>query len=376
MKSESLNLLKALINIQSITPFDQGAQDVLAKKLTDLGFQTKRFDKNNVSNLYAKIGHKSPVFLFAGHTDVVSEGNLSDWNTPPFQLTQKDKQIFGRGICDMKGGIVAMVDAVEKFIETDFNGSIAFLITSGEEGQEYLDGTPYAMEKLLADGETFDYCVVGEPSSTSTIGDVIKVGRRGSMTGYLTIKGIEGHVAYPHLANNPIHLSAPIIEKLVSLPLDSGNEFFPPSSLQITNINGGVGLGNVIPKNLHLEFNIRYNTEQSFEKLKVRLIDLVKAHHNDFDFDFTHNGPPFLTSKSPLIEAAKKVISEKFSIDTELSTSGGTSDGRFIAPLGIHLIELGLINKTIHKANEGCDIEDLKKLSTLYQGLLERLLAV
>jgi succinyl-diaminopimelate desuccinylase len=366
-------LLNDLINIQSITPEDKGAQDLLEKVLSDLGFCCQRLNKNRVSNLYARLGSQSPTVLFAGHTDVVSPGPLGNWHSPPFELNDSNDKLVGRGVADMKGAIVAMIGAVGKLIEQDFNGSIAFLITSGEEGDDFLDGTPHAMNELLEQGEHFDYCIVGEPSSHKQVGDTIKVGRRGSMTCKVCVKGLQGHVAYPHLADNPIHKAAPIINALSELELDEGNDFFPPSSLQITNVNAGVGQGNVIPKDLEFEFNIRYSTEQTFESLCERIRAICDSQKESIELKFTHNGPPFLTSSGKLIEQSVNVIKKHLGYLPKLSTDGGTSDGRFIAPLGIELIEFGLINESIHKANEWIYKDDLSILSELYFDLLEGL---
>lgn len=367
-------LLSDLIAVPSITPKDNGAQKILADSLTKLGFTCEFFNKNKVTNLYARLGTKEPVLLFAGHTDVVCPGPIEHWSTPPFALSEQGDKLVGRGVADMKGAIVAMVNAITQLLlKKKPKGSVAFLITSGEEGDDFLDGTPYVMKQLQKRGENFDYCIVGEPSSKTVVGDTIKIGRRGSMTTKLTVNGIQGHVAYPQFAKNPIHMAAPIVAALSSIKLDKGNQYFPPSSLQITNMNGGIGQNNVIPKTLQVEFNIRYSTEQSFEQLKEKIRSLCAPLSAEGELKFTHNGPPFLTSNGTLIEACKKVLN-KNNIPLVLSTDGGTSDGRFIAPLGIELVELGLINESIHKANEWIYKTDLSTLSHLYFELLSELL--
>jgi succinyl-diaminopimelate desuccinylase len=370
------SLLKTLINIDSVTPYDKGCQEVIALELQAQGFKTHSYNSGNVSNLWAEIGTGEPVLAFAGHTDVVPTGDLAEWHTPPFEATEKGDLLYGRGACDMKGAICAMIAASQRFLKStpQFNGRLAYLITSGEEGDEFMDGTPYVMEQLAKQSCHIDYCIVGEPTSHQLAGDVIKVGRRGSLTAYVTVYGKQGHVAYPDQAINPIHHFAPLLTELDQLELDKGNEYFPPTSFQITNLNSGTGAGNVIPGELTFQCNFRYSTEVTAQQLQTKLTNTILAHHPTAKIDWKLNGQPFLTTKGKLINAAQAAIQQHQNFLPELSTSGGTSDGRFIAPYGGEVIELGVSNDSIHQINEYTSLPELEKLSQIYQRICEQLL--
>jgi succinyl-diaminopimelate desuccinylase len=329
-----------------------------------------------VTNLWARKGKTSPVLAFAGHTDVVPTGPLDQWTYPPFEATIKDGMLHGRGAADMKGSLAAFITACERFIakHPDHKGSIAYLITSDEEGPAK-NGTVKVVETLEARNEKMDWCLVGEPSSTKVLGDVIKNGRRGSLNGKLIIKGKQGHVAYPHLADNPIHLAIPALNELCAIKWDEGNDFFPATSFQITNINSGTGATNVIPGNCELLFNFRFSTELTAEQLKTSVHSILDKHALTYDLEWNLSGEPFLTAAGPLVEAAVKSIRTVKGIETELSTSGGTSDGRFIAPTGTQVLDLGPLNATIHQIDEHVSIQDLDDLSTIYEAILVDLLA-
>ncbi|WP_434925961.1 succinyl-diaminopimelate desuccinylase [Shewanella sp. HL-SH4] len=373
--SQVIDLAKDLLSRKSVTPLDEGCQPLMAERLSKVGFNIESMVFHDTTNLWARRGTESPVFCFAGHTDVVPTGDLNRWHTPPFEPTVIDGYLHGRGAADMKGSLAAMVVATERFVakHPDHKGSIAYLITSDEEGP-FINGTPKVIETLEARNEKITWALVGEPSSTHKLGDVVKNGRRGSLTGNLTVKGIQGHVAYPHLADNPIHKATPALTELAQMHWDSGNEFFPPTSFQIANINGGTGASNVIPGDLQVMFNFRYSTEVTAEILIQRVLSILDAHGLDYDINWVFNGLPFLTGDGPLLEATKQSIREITGYDTDPQTTGGTSDGRFIAPTGAQVIELGPVNATIHKVNESVNIADLELLTLCYERILEKLL--
>jgi succinyl-diaminopimelate desuccinylase len=374
--SRTLELTKNLINRKSVTPEDAGCQDLMASILIPLGFEIEYLTFADTKNIWARKGTDAPLFCFAGHTDVVPCGPEKNWQTPPFEATEKDGYVFGRGAADMKGSLAAMLVATEKFVKANLehSGSIAFLITSDEEGP-FINGTTKVIETLEARNEKITWCLVGEPSSTNKVGDIVKNGRRGSLTGDLLVKGIQGHVAYPHLARNPIHESTLAISELANAHWDDGNDSFPPTSFQISNINGGTGAGNVIPGELQICFNFRFSTEVTDQQLITRVTQVLDAHELDYDIDWTFNGQPFLTDSGELVEATQQAIKHCTGRDTLLSTAGGTSDGRFIAPTGAQVIELGPVNATIHKIDECVKIDDLDILADIYQDILQRLLA-
>lgn len=376
MHDSTVDFLKSLINIPSVTPDDKGAQTIIANYLKPLGFNITPIDHPPVSNLWAQIGNEAPLVVFAGHTDVVDAGDLHHWKTAPFEATLKDNMLYGRGACDMKGSLAAMCFATKHFLKKHprFKGSVGFLITSGEEGDQFDLGTPKVMEHLTQQGIKIDYCVIGEPSSDKNVGDMVKVGRRGSLTGVATVTGVQGHVAYPHLAKNPIHLITPALDALCQMQFDEGNAFFPPTSFQLSNIHSGTGAGNIIPGILTFKFNFRYSTEVTHEQLIERVESTIKQHCPlAVDIAWRHNGYPFLTEKSPLIDATEKAIESVMGFKPALSTSGGTSDGRFIAPYDVPVIELGPSNATIHKANEAISLDALSALESIYLTLLENL---
>ncbi|MCH8104404.1 MAG: succinyl-diaminopimelate desuccinylase [Proteobacteria bacterium] len=375
MESETLSLLKKLMEIPSVTPNDGGCQSILIERLARIGFECETLKFGEVTNLWARRGASSPLFAFAGHTDVVPTGPLEDWHSDPFKPDIRDGFLFGRGAADMKSGIAAMVTACERFVQqhADHLGSIAFLITSDEEGPA-LNGTVKVIETLEARDEKIDWALVGEPSSSEKLGDVIKNGRRGSLGASLTIHGVQGHVAYPQLADNPIHRVMPALNELCSLEWDQGNSHFPATSFQISNINSGTGVDNVIPGRIEIRFNLRYSTELDQQQIIDTTEAVLQKYDLDYSIDWTLSGLPFLTREGALVEAAKQSIKQITGIDAELSTAGGTSDGRFIAPTGAQVLELGPVNATIHKINENIRISDLDRLSEIYQGILDHLL--
>lgn len=372
---ETVALACELIKRPSVTPKDEGCQTLIAEHLAPLGFMLESMVFEDTTNLWARRGSDGPVFCFAGHTDVVPAGAEHAWQYPPFSATRAEGYIHGRGAADMKGSLAAMLVATRRFVTNHPNhrGSIAFLITSDEEGP-FINGTPKVIETLEARQEKITWCLVGEPSSTDTLGDVVKNGRRGSLTGFLQIFGIQGHVAYPHLAENPVHKAAPALNELATMVWDEGNSSFPPTSFQISNIHAGTGAGNVIPGELLLEFNFRFSTEATAESLQERVEQVLKRHHLDYGLQWKLNGEPFLTSSGELVEATVQAIGEITGQLPELSTAGGTSDGRFIAPTGAQVIELGPINATIHKVNEKVSEHDLEQLTRIYEKILEKLL--
>ncbi len=373
--SPVLALAKDLISRPSVTPEDAGCQQMMADFLARLGFQIEPMIFHDTTNLWARRGTEGPLFCFAGHTDVVPSGPVEKWDTPPFTPTLRDGMLHGRGAADMKGSLAAMLVAVERFIAAnpDHKGSIAFLITSDEEGP-FINGTPKVIETLEARNEKITWCLVGEPSSTHRVGDMVKNGRRGSITGDLTVKGIQGHVAYPHLGRNPVHQAAPAIAELAATVWDNGNDFFPPTSFQIPNISAGTSASNVIPGELKVQFNFRFSTELTDEEIKRRTHAILDKHGLEYELVWTLSGHPFLTPAGELVEATVAAIEEVAAIKAELSTSGGTSDGRFIARTGAQVVELGPINATIHKINECVKVADLESLTHMYQRILKKLL--
>lgn len=373
--SPVLALTKDLISRQSVTPEDAGCQDVMIERLQALGFEIERMVFEDTTNFWARRGSEAPLFAFAGHTDVVPAGKLDQWHTPPFEPTEKDGYLYGRGAADMKGSLAAMVVATERFIaqHPDHKGSIGFLITSDEEGP-FINGTVRVVETLMARDENIDMCIVGEPSSTAIVGDVVKNGRRGSITGDLTVKGTQGHVAYPHLADNPVHKSLLAIHELATTEWDQGNEFFPPTSFQIPNVQAGTGASNVIPGEFHVQFNLRFSTELNNDAIVERVTSTLNCYDLNYDLKWTFNGDPFLTDTGALLDAVVAAVDEVNQTKPALLTTGGTSDGRFIARMGGQVVELGPVNATIHKVNECVKIDDLEKLTDMYQKTLEHLL--
>ena len=373
--SNTLELAKDLIARQSVTPDDAGCQALMCSRLKALGFKIENLRFGEVDNFWARRGTIGPILAFAGHTDVVPTGPEANWQSPPFEPTITDNKLYGRGAADMKGSLAAMLTACERFIEQhpDHKGSIAFLITSDEEGPAK-NGTVKVVEHLEARGEKMDWCLVGEPTSTNKVGDVIKNGRRGSLGCRLTVHGQQGHVAYPHLADNPIHRFAPAMAELTSEVWDTGNEFFPATTFQISNINAGTGATNVIPGDLDVIFNFRFSTEVTDQQLRERVELLLDKHKLKYSIDWALSGQAFLTPKGELVDAMQAAIKTVCGIDTELSTTGGTSDGRFIAPTGAQVVELGPLNATIHQVNEHVGVNELEQLSEVYEQILVNLL--
>jgi succinyl-diaminopimelate desuccinylase len=373
--SDTLNLAKELIARRSVTPDDAGCQELMIQRLEQLGFQVERLRFGEVDNFWARRGDAEPLYAFAGHTDVVPTGPEQQWTHPPFEPTVANGLLYGRGAADMKGSLAAMITACERFIAAhpDHQGSIGFLITSDEEGPA-VDGTVKVVQHLEARGEKMNGCLVGEPTSSAVVGDVIKNGRRGSLGGTLTVRGKQGHVAYPHLARNPIHLAAPALAELAAQEWDQGNAFFPATSFQISNIHAGTGATNVIPGELEVWFNFRFSTEVSAEQLQQRVEAILDRHGLDYELQWQLSGQPFLTPSGELVEAAIAAVEKVMGLRPELSTSGGTSDGRFIAPTGAQVLELGPLNATIHQIDERVGVEDLDRLSAMYEQVLEQLL--
>ncbi len=372
----TLQLCRELMRRQSVTPEDAGCQELMMQRLEAIGFRCETLPFGEVHNFWAERGESGPVLVFAGHTDVVPTGPESNWTTPPFEPTERDGMLCGRGAADMKASLAAMVVACEEFVAAHpaHPGRIGFLITSDEEGPA-VDGTVKVVEHLQRQGKHMDWCVVGEPSSTAELGDVIKNGRRGSLNAVLTVRGVQGHIAYPHLADNPIHRALPALHALASEHWDEGNEFFPPTSLQISNINGGTGATNVIPGEVQVLFNFRFSTEVTDAELRRRSEAILDAHDIDYRIDWNLSGQPFLTPRGALVSAVRDSVREVTGLDSELSTSGGTSDGRFIAPTGTEVVELGPVNATIHKLDEEVRAPDLPRLTAIYRGILEKVLA-
>ncbi|WP_018231143.1 succinyl-diaminopimelate desuccinylase [Thioalkalivibrio thiocyanodenitrificans] len=373
--SDTLDLARELIRRRSVTPEDAGCQQLIAERLAPLGFEAHHLRFGEVDNLWLRRGSEGPVLAFAGHTDVVPPGPPEQWSSDPFRPEIRDGLLYGRGAADMKSSIAAFVTACERFLEAhpDHTGSIGLLITSDEEGPS-VNGTVKVVEWLESRNDKIDWCLVGEPSSTARLGDVIKNGRRGSLSGHLRVRGQQGHVAYPHLADNPVHRALPALTELAGIEWDRGNEHFPATSFQIAGIQAGTGAENVIPGELAVTFNLRFSTEQTDEGIRARVHQVLDAHDLDYALTWRLSGHPFLTAEGELVEAARAAIREITGHDTELSTAGGTSDGRFIAPTGAQVVELGPVNASIHKIDEHVRVEDLDVLSRVYAEILRRLL--
>ncbi|MCB1798398.1 MAG: succinyl-diaminopimelate desuccinylase [Gammaproteobacteria bacterium] len=374
--SDTLDLAIDLISRTSVTPEDAGCQEAMMQRLAALGFRNEPMRFADVDNFWARRGDTGPVLCFAGHTDVVPAGPRGKWQSDPFAPTIRDGMLYGRGAADMKGSLAAMVTATERFVarHPDHRGSIAYLITSDEEGPS-INGTVKVVEALEARDEKIDWCLVGEPSSNHLLGDVVKNGRRGSLGAVLSVRGRQGHVAYPHLARNPVHEVAPALAELAATVWDNGNEFFPQTTFQISNIHAGTGATNVIPGECEVLFNFRYSTETTHEILRERVQAVLDRHGLDYTIEWTLSGLPFLTPRGELVDAARQAIKLVAGIETELSTAGGTSDGRFIAPTGAQVLELGPLNATIHQVDECVAVDDLDRLSAMYEKVLEHLLA-
>jgi succinyl-diaminopimelate desuccinylase len=373
---DTLALTCDLMSRASVSPVDDGCQALMGARLAALGFRVENLRFGNVDNFWARRGTGAPLLCFAGHTDVVPPGPLEEWHSDPFTPVIRDGVLYGRGAADMKSGLAAMLTACEEFIgrHPDHRGSIAFLITSDEEGPS-IDGTKRVVELLRSRGEAIDWCLVGEPSSESVLGDTIKIGRRGSLSGRLTVHGIQGHIAYPQLADNPIHALAPALAELASRTWDRGNAHFQPTTFQVSNIAAGTGAPNVIPGELKARFNLRFSTEQTIESLQATVAAILAKHRVKHTLDWFISGYPFLTTPGTLSEAVARAVKEELDVTAKLSTGGGTSDGRFIAPLGAQVIELGVVNATIHKANECVRVDDIERLRRTYRRALEILLA-
>ena len=373
--SPTLALTQELIRRPSVSPEDQGCLQIIGERLERLGFKLERMPFGPVENLWALHGDSGPLLCFAGHTDVVPTGPREEWQTEPFEPVIRQGMLYGRGAADMKSGLAAMITAAERFIarHPKHSGILGFLLTSDEEGPS-VDGTRRVMEVLEARGEKITWCVVGEPTSTDALGDTIKIGRRGSLSGKLTVHGVQGHVAYPHLADNPVHAAAPALAELASRVWDKGNEFFQPTTFQISNISAGTGAPNVIPGELKARFNIRFSTEQTVEKLQQTITEILDRHKVNYTLEWFVSGLPFFTPPGALSDAVLQAVRETTGRTPELSTTGGTSDGRFIAPTGAQVVELGVVNATIHKVNESVRVEDVDTLSKIYERVMELLL--
>ena len=372
----TLRLARELISRRSVTPEDGGCQKLLAERLARLGFAIEPVRRGEVTNLWARLGEARPLLCFLGHTDVVPTGPIEKWHSNPFVPTERDGRLFGRGAADMKTSIAAFVVAVEGFLarHPSPRGSIALLITSDEEGPA-VDGTSKVIELLKSRGERIDYCLVGEPTCVSRLGDTIKNGRRGSLSGTLRVRGVQGHVAYPHLAKNPVHLAVPALTELAATEWDRGNEYFPPTTWQISNIHGGTGATNVIPGEVEILFNFRFSTASSPEGLKARVGSILDRHGLDYELDWSVSGTPYLTPRGKLVETLSAAIRDVTGATPEISTTGGTSDGRFVAELCPEVVEFGPVNASIHKLDEHVDLSAIESLREIYQGLLGRLLA-
>lgn len=373
--ADTLQLSRELIQRPSVTPKDEGCQDLMIKRLEAIGFKTKKLPFGDVENFWALRGDGHPSLVFAGHTDVVPTGDEKDWTSPPFEAKVENGTLYGRGSADMKGSLAAMITACERFIDKHPNhqGAIGFLITSDEEGPA-VNGTVKVVEYLQNENITMDWCIVGEPSSTDRAGDTIKNGRRGSLGAKLIVHGKQGHVAYPHLAENPIHLAAPALAELSQQTWDQGNQYFPPTSFQISNIESGTGATNVIPGKLEVLFNFRFSTASNETGLKAKTQQILDKHNLNYDLQWTLSGHPFLTEQGKLVQAAQNAIQKTNGIETQLSTAGGTSDGRFIAPTGTQVVEIGPVNRTIHQVDECVSVSDLGEISAIYEAILEQLL--
>lgn len=372
--SDALTLATELISRATVTPVDAGCQQMLAERLERSGFKATHLRYEDVNNLWITHGEESPCFIYVGHTDVVPTGPVNQWISDPFKPEIRDGFLYGRGAADMKGSIASMVTAMERFVASypDHAGTIGLLITSDEEGPS-INGTRKVVEYLEEQNIKIDWCLVGEPSSKKTLGDVIKNGRRGSLGAKLTVFGIQGHVAYPHLARNPIHLFAPALAELSSMQWDDGNEFYPPTSFQVSNLNAGTGADNVIPGHLDVMFNFRFSTEVTQAELEQKVEEILARHQLEYDIEWKLSGQPFVTTKGELLNAVIHAVKETIGVEPEVSTGGGTSDGRFIAPTGAQIVELGPVNATIHKLNECVKADDLDTLSSTYENILQRL---
>ena len=373
--SATLELVRQLIVRRSVTPADDGCQELIAQRLAPLGFRAERIDRNGVSNAWLRRGAARPNVVFAGHTDVVPPGPREQWHSDPFEPTLRDGRLYGRGASDMKSSIAAFVVAAEEFVRAHpaHRGSIALLLTSDEEGPA-TDGTVAVVEKLAARGESVDFCIVGEPTSVDRLGDTIKNGRRGSLSGKLTVKGVQGHVAYPHLARNPVHELAPALAELVATEWDRGNEHFPPTTFQVSNIRAGTGASNVIPGTCEVDFNLRFAPVSTAEALMNRIEAILRKHGLDYDIAWTVGAQPFLTQPGALVDAMRRAIAECAGVEAQLSTTGGTSDGRFIATICPQVVEFGPPNASIHKIDEYIRVDDLEPLKNVYRRTLELLL--
>ena len=375
MDDDTLELARRLIASRSVTPEDAGCLDIIAARLAPLEFRCERMDSNGVSNLWARRGTDSPVLVFAGHTDVVPTGPLEHWQSDPFTPTIRDGVLYGRGASDMKTSLAAFTTAIERFVAAhpDHAGSIAVLFTSDEEGPA-TDGTVRVVEALKERGEKLDYCIVGEPTSVAKVGDMIKNGRRGSLSGNLVVKGVQGHVAYPHLARNPVHEVAAALDELAGTEWDRGNEYFPPTTWQVSNFTAGTGANNVIPGEAKIKFNFRFSTASTLESLQTRVHGILDRHGLTYDLDWSYDGRPYITRRGDLVDAVGRAIETVTGIETKLSTTGGTSDGRFIADICKEVVELGPTNATIHKVNEGISLQELAALPKIYHQILVNLL--
>lgn len=371
----AIELLAQLVALPSVTPDDAGCQSLMAERLAALGFEIELMPFGAVDNMWARRGNSGPILCFAGHTDVVPPGDLDSWNTPPFEPVVRDGILYGRGAADMKASLASMIVAIERFVarHPDHPGSIAMLITSDEEGPAR-DGTLKVMNTLVDRGEHIHWCVIGEPSSFERLGDTIRIGRRGSLSGILTVRGIQGHVAYPQLADNPIRRFAPVLQALHDEEWDDGNDHFPPTSFQVVHVEAGIGAPNVTPAELRARFNFRYSTEWTYQQLQDRVQAIFDAFDINYHLDWHLSGEPFLTSPGQLTEAVSQAVRETVSVAPELSTGGGTSDGRFISPCGVDVVELGPVNASIHKINEHVDLEAVTQLTLMYEKIIEKLL--
>lgn len=373
INNKTLNLLSDLVKYKSITPDVTECQKYIEDYLAAISFRTEYVKYEDVQNMIATYGEGSPCLAFIGHTDVVPPGDLSKWNSDPYSLQQDNGMLIGRGTADMKGGIACFMSAVREFLEdgNTVKGSIKFILTADEEG-DAVNGIRKVIDQDIFKDSDLDYCLVGEPSSSTEIGDVIRNGRRGSITGHLTLHGVQGHVAYPEKADNPIHSCSEVLSNLLRIKFDNGNEFFPPTSFQVSNINAGTGVDNVIPGDIKLSFNVRYSTETNADKIKNSIIDVIESSNVKYDISWKHSGEPFLTTDEEFMNMCKESIKDVTSIDTVVSTNGGTSDGRFMAKICKQVIELGLTNRSIHKINESVKEEDLEILKNIYKKILAR----
>ncbi|APV52146.1 succinyl-diaminopimelate desuccinylase [Betaproteobacteria bacterium GR16-43] len=375
MKNETLELAKALIARKSVTPADEGCQQLLIDRLTPLGFKAESMVHGEVTNLWIRHGSGKPLVVLAGHTDVVAPGPVEKWHSDPFTPTVREGKLYGRGAADMKTAIAAFVTAAERFVAAhpSHPGSVALLVTSDEEGPA-VDGTVRVVEALKRRGETIDYCIVGEPSSSQVFGDTIKNGRRGTLAGKLAVEGIQGHVAYAHRAKNPVHLAAPVIAELVATEWDRGNAFFPPTTFQVSNIHAGSGAQNIIPGQVRIDFNFRYSTESTAESLKARVEAILDRHGLDYSVDWILGGKPFLTERGKLVDTLSRVVKQVSGVTPEINCTGGTSDGRFIIDICPQVVEFGPVNRSIHKVNEAVALEEIEPLAEVYRLALEDLL--